>query len=285
MNELKLFGLNKPVIGMIHIGALPGTPNYGGEVKSIIEEAKQEAEIYRDSGIDILMIENMHDTPYLKRKVGPEITSLMSVVGYEIKNSFLPPCGIQILAGANKEAIAAAHSAGLDFIRAEGFVYAHVADEGIMESDAGELLRYRKMIGAEKVLIFTDIKKKHSSHSITSDVDIVETARTAEFFKSDGLVITGIATGKETDVNEVKQVKENVNIPVLIGSGLTADNIENYFSYADGFIVGSHFKKDGFWKNEIDDKRVRKFMNKVNGLRKYLIIRSTPQIVLTIRQS
>jgi len=266
--EIDIFGIRKPIIGMIHVKALPGTPDYDYDVKSIIDKAKREAGIYMDAGIDAVIIENMHDVPYLKRNVGPEITSLMSIIGYEIKNSFSIPCGIQILAGANKDAIAAAHSAGLDFIRAEGFVYAHVADEGIMESDAGELLRYRKMIGAEKVLIFTDIKKKHSSHSITSDVDIVETAHTAEFFKSDGVVITGVATGKETDVDDVKNVKQNANIPVLIGSGLTVNNIENYFAFADGFIIGSHFKKDGFWKNEIDAKRVQRFMNKVNELRK-----------------
>jgi membrane complex biogenesis BtpA family protein len=268
MKEINILGISKPIIGVIHIGALPGTPNYNGDVKSIISKANNEAVIYKDSGIDVVIIENMHDVPYLKRNIGPEITSLMSIIGYEIKNSFSFHCGIQILAGANIDAIAAAHSAGLDFIRAEGFVYAHVADEGIMESDAGKLLRYRKMIGAEKVLIFTDIKKKHSSHSITSDTNIIETAHTAELFKSDGIVITGIATGKETDVDEVKKVKENVSIPVLIGSGLTVENIENYFSFADGFIVGSHFKKDGFWKNELDVKRVRKFMNKVKDLRK-----------------
>lgn len=268
MKEIKLLGTNKPVIGVIHIKALPGTPAYEGDVKKISVHAKKEAEIYKDNGIDFLMIENMHDTPYLKRNVGPEITSLMSVIGYEIKNTTQLPCGIQILAGANKDAIAAAHSAGLDFIRAEGFVYAHIADEGIMESDAGELLRYRKMIGAENILIFTDIKKKHSSHSITSDVDIVETAHTAEFFRSDGVILTGIATGKETDVDEVKMVKENINIPVLIGSGLTVDNIENYIPYADGFIVGSHFKKEGLWKNEIDTKRVTKFMKKIKSLKR-----------------
>ena len=268
MKEINIFGISKPIIGVIHIEALPGTPNYSGDVKSIIDKANKEAVIYKDSGIDAVIIENMHDVPYLKRNVGPEITSLMSIIGYEIKNSFSFPCGIQILAGANKDAIAAAYSADLDFIRAEGFVYAHVADEGILESDAGQLLRYRKMIGAEKVLIITDIKKKHSSHSITSDTDIIETAHTAEFFKSDGVVITGIATGKETNVDDLKNVKENVNIPVLIGSGLTVENIENYFSFADGFIIGSHFKEDGFWKNEIDIKRVQKFISKVNELRK-----------------
>ena len=173
MKHLNLFNIYKPVIGMIHVSALPGTPNYRGSVKQIIERAKRESLIYKENGVDAIVIENMHDVPYLKRKVGPEITSLMSIIGYEVKNLTKLSCGIQILAGANKDALAAAHSAGLDFVRTEGFVFAHIADEGLMESDAGELLRYRKHIAAEKILIFTDIKKKHSSHSITADVDII----------------------------------------------------------------------------------------------------------------
>ena len=204
MKNKKIFGINKPVVGMIHVDALPGTPKYKGDVESIINIAVKEAMIYKNSGIDVIAIENMHDIPYLKRNVGPEIISLMSIIGREVKKVSQLPCGIQILAGANKDALAAAHSAGMDFIRAEGFVFAHVADEGIMESDAGELLRYRKQIGAENILIFTDIKKKHSSHSITSDVNIVETAKAAEFFLSDGVIVTGTSTGTETDIDELK---------------------------------------------------------------------------------
>jgi len=266
MKSIKLFNIHKPVIGMIHVDALPGTPDYKGDVKSIINKARKESAIYRDAGVDAIAIENMHDIPYLKRSVGPEITSLLSVVGYEVKNTSDLPCGIQILAGANKEAIAAAHSAGLDFIRAEGFVFAHIADEGLMESDAGDLLRYRKQIGAEDILIFTDIKKKHSSHSITSDVNIVETAKAAEFFLSDGIIITGTATGEEADVDEVRKVKESVNIPVLIGSGITIDNIEKFFPLADAFIIGSYFKQGGSWKNEVDRDRVTALIKKVRNL-------------------
>jgi len=192
---------------------------------------------------------------------------MMSVIGYEVKNVANLPCGIQILAGANNEALGAANSAGLDFIRAEGFVFAHVADEGLMESDAGKLMRYRKQIDAEAILIFTDVKKKHSSHSITSDVDIVETATAAEFFISDGVIVTGSTTGKEADLNEVKEVSKAVSIPVIIGSGITFDNIEKYFPIADAFIIGSHFKKDGSWKNEVDGDRVKTFMQKLNKLR------------------
>ena len=267
MKGKKVLGISKPIIGMIHVKALPGTPNYNGDVKNIIEQAIKESRIYKKNGIDVIAIENMHDVPYLKRKVGPEIISFMSIIGYEIKNQTELPCGIQILAGANKEALAVAYSVGMDFIRSEGFVFAHVADEGIMESDAGELLRYRKQIGAEDILIFTDIKKKHSSHSITSDVEIVETAKAAEFFLSDGVILTGTSTGKETDIDELKKVRDAVIIPVFIGSGLTADNIEKYFPVADAFIVGSHFKFNGSWKNEVDKDRVKVFMQKVNRIR------------------
>ena len=267
MKNKKLFGINKPVVGMIHVDALPGTPKYKGDVENIINSAMKEAMIYKNSGVDAIAIENMHDIPYLKRKVGPEIISLMSIIGREVKKVSQLPCGIQILAGANKDALAAAHSAGMDFIRAEGFVFAHVADEGIMESDAGEMLRYRKQIGAENILVFTDIKKKHSSHSITSDVNIVETAKAAEFFLSDGVVLTGTSTGKETDIDELIKVRDVVNIPVLIGSGLTAENIKKYFPVADAFIIGSYFKHGGDWKNKVDADRVLALMNKINNLR------------------
>jgi len=267
MKNKKLLGMNKAVIGMIHVDALPGTPKYKGDVDRIINKALKEAMIYKNSGIDAIAIENMHDRPYLKRNVGPEIISLMTIIGHEVKMASQLPCGIQILAGANKEALAAAHSAGIDFIRAEGFVFAHVADEGVMESDAGELLRYRKQIGAEDILIFTDIKKKHSSHSITSDVNIIETAKAAEFFLSDGVILTGISTGEETDINELKKVRGIVKIPVLIGSGLTADNIEKYFPSADAFIIGSYFKRRGDWRNDVDADRVKAFMNTINKLK------------------
>ena len=260
---MNLFNIQKPIIGMIHVNPLPGTPKYSGSVKSILDKAKSEASLYRSCGINALMIENMHDAPYLNRFVGPEITTLMSIILYEIKKNYEMPAGIQILAGANKEALAAAHSAGADFIRSEGFVFAHIADEGIFNSDAGELLRYRKQIDAENILIFTDIKKKHSSHSITSDTDIIETAKAAEFFLSDGVIITGSATGREPSLEEIIVVKESINIPILAGSGITAKNVTQYFEYCDALIIGSYFKKDGKWSNPIDQDKINALMKKI----------------------
>ena len=260
---MKVLNLEKPIIAMIHVDALPGTPKYSGDVKSIIAKAKSEAVLYKNAGIDVLMIENMHDVPYLNRSAGPEITAIMSILLYEVKNISGLPAGIQILAGANKQALGAALAAGGDFIRAEGFVYAHVADEGFFNSDAGEILRYRKQIGADHISIFTDIKKKHSSHSITDDTDITDTAKAAEFFLSDGVIITGSATGKEPSLEEIRRVKECINVPVLAGSGITLENVKDYIQYCDSLIIGSYFKTGGKWQNPVEIKRVKEFVKRI----------------------
>jgi membrane complex biogenesis BtpA family protein len=265
----RVFTGNKPVIGMIHVTALPGTPGYGGSMEAVIAQACDEARLYVKAGVDAVAVENMHDVPYLRCCAGPEITAAMGVVAATVKRVSSLPCGIQILAGANKEALAAAYAAGCDFIRAEGFVFAHTADEGIIESCAGELLRYRRQIGADDILIFTDIKKKHSSHALTEDISSAETAHAAEFFASDGVIVTGTETGVPAVLEEVQAVKAAVHIPVLIGSGVTIDNVEQYLPHADAVIVGSHFKTDGRWINTVDYDRTAAFMEKVHALRVY----------------
>ncbi len=261
------FSEKKLIIGMIHVQALPGTPNHKMSLSQISDLAVKEAKQYEKANLDAIIIENMHDVPYMKGTVGPEIIAAMTLVAKAIRDAVNLPLGIQILAGANKEALAVAKAADLDFIRAEGFVFGHVTDEGYIDSCAGELMRYRKMIEADKVKVFTDIKKKHSSHAITSDVDIVETAHAAEFFLSDGVIITGSSTGKAVDIRELDALKDSVNGPILIGSGISVDNIAEYWSFADAFIVGSFFKEDAYWMNPISEERLSVFMEKVNALR------------------
>ncbi len=253
----KLFPKPCSVIAVIHVKALPGTPGYTKGMNNILEQAVWEAKIFKEAGMDAIIIENMHDIPYLNRKVGHEISTAMSIIGWEVKRASGLPCGVQVLAGANKAALAVAKSADLDFIRAEGFVFAHIGDEGRFESDAGDLLRYRKMIDAEDILVFTDIKKKHSSHAITDDVDIVETAKAASFFRSDGLIITGSVTGMPPNLNELKTVKKSTETPVLTGSGITLENISQYQDHCDAMIIGSWFKKDGHWANPVDPERIK----------------------------
>ncbi len=251
-----LFGVPRALIGVIHAAALPGTPESRRGVAAIAEAAAAEACIYRGAGFHGLLIENTHDRPYLKGSVGPEITAAMAVIGLEVRRAAGLPLGVQILAGANSAALAVAHACGASFVRVEGFVFAHVADEGIIESTAGELLRYRRAIGADQVRILADIKKKHSAHAITADVDLAETARAAEFFQADGVIVSGVATGRAADPAEVRAVAEAVRIPALVGSGITPENLAS-FAAAGALIVGSSVKEEGLWSNRLDEGRVR----------------------------
>ena len=248
------------VIGMIHVAALPGTPWHRASLAAIVAHALAEANIYRDAGIHALMLENMHDIPYVQQP-GTEVTAAMAVIAREVKRACPDlPLGVQILAGGNRAALAVALAAGADFIRAEAFVFGHVADEGYMDSCAGDLLRYRKAIGAEQIAIFTDIKKKHSAHAITADVDIVQTAQAAEFFLTDGLILTGATTGAAASVEELRAVAAVAQTPILIGSGITAENLADYQPHADAVIVGSYVKQGGHWANAPDPARIRALM-------------------------
>ena len=251
-----IFGVPRALIGVIHAGALPGTPASRLPLAEIIEAAVAEARIYTNAGFHGLTIENTHDRPYLKSAVGPEIVAAMAVIGTEVRRASKLPLGVQILAGANTASLAAAHSCGAAYVRVEGFVFAHVADEGLIESSAGALLRYRRAIGADAVRVFADIKKKHSAHAITADVDLAETARAAEFFHADGVIVSGTATGSPTDPGEVRTVSRAVGIPTLVGSGVTPENLAA-LDGADALIVGSSVKEGGQWFNRLDEARVR----------------------------
>jgi membrane complex biogenesis BtpA family protein len=255
-----LFPNPKPVIGVIHVGALPGTPRSSLPVAELVASARAEAQIYRECGVDGVIIENMHDVPYMRGEVGPEIVAAMTAIGSEVKSECRMPVGLQILAGANIEAMAAAHAAGLDFIRAEGYAYAHVADEGLIQASAAKLLRYRRMIGADRVQVWTDVKKKHSAHAITADVSLGETAETVEFMGADCVIVTGSVTGQAPKVADIQEAKTHCHLPVFLGSGISESNIDEFYDEADGFIIGSSFKVDGLWSHTIDPARVTRFM-------------------------
>ncbi|HSA20023.1 MAG TPA: BtpA/SgcQ family protein [Myxococcota bacterium] len=262
---LELCGAPRALIGMLHVGALPGTPAAREPLAALAERAVREARVYRDAGFHALLLENMHDRPYLKGAVGPEIVAGMTAVGVEVRRAVALPLGVQVLAGANREALAVALAIGAVFVRVEGFVFAHVADEGLIESSAGELLRYRRALGAEGIRVFADIKKKHSAHAITADVSLAETARAAEFFLADGLVVTGAATGDPADPADVEAAAAAASLPVLVGSGVHADNLGRYQGAA-GFIVGSSVKQGGTWDRPLDEARVAELVRAAREL-------------------
>lgn len=259
----RIFRRAKAIVGMVHVLALPGTPNARESLATIVRTAVDEATALATAGFDALILENMHDVPYLNRRVGPEIVAAMTAVARAVRAAVPAalPVGIQILAGANREALAVALASDLAFIRAEGFVFASVADEGLMaEADAGPLLRYRRSIGAEGVAIVADIKKKHSSHAITADVTIAENAAAAEFFGADAVVLTGPATGQPTALGDIDAARRGSSLPVVVGSGATTATVGSLLSRADAVIVGSDLKRGGSWREPLDPKRVAAFV-------------------------
>ncbi len=260
-------GESTKLIGMVHVGALPGTPYAERPVAELVTQAVTEAKQLEDAGFDAIIIENMHDAPYVHGdELGPEIVCGMSLVCKAVTDAVSIPVGVQILSGGNRHAIAVASAAGGRFIRCENFVFSHVADEGLLsKAEAGGLLRYRRSIGAESIKIFCDIKKKHASHAITGDIDIAEFAHAGEFFGADGFIVTGLSTGKPTELDDVKAVRGATSLPVLVGSGVTPENASRLGEYADALIVGSWIKGDGFWKNAVDPQRAQEMVKAGRG--------------------
>ncbi|MEO0483204.1 MAG: BtpA/SgcQ family protein [Planctomycetota bacterium] len=247
----------KPVlIGMVHVGALPGTPGSETSIEVLAAQAANEACVLERAGFDAIIVENMHDRPYVHKGHGPEIVAAMTRVALEIEGVCQLPMGVQILSGGAAEALAVCAAADGAFIRCENFVFSHVADEGLLErAEAGDLLRYRRNIDATHIGILADIKKKHASHAITSDVSLEEAAEAAEFFGADGLIVTGAATGKPTSPEDIAQVRAATSLPVVVGSGVTPDNAGAMAKHAHALIVGSAIKHDGLWSKEVDPAR------------------------------
>lgn len=251
-----LFGRHRALVGMIHVGALPGTPKGVLTIDQLIINAARDGALLAEAGFDALLVENMHDLPYLRREVGPEIVAGMTVIARALRETLDLPTGIQILAGANREALAVAQAADCGFIRAEGFAYASVADEGLLEeADAGPLLRYRRAIGADGVRVIADVRKKHSAHAITSDVPLDEQVRTAEFMGAEAVVVTGSATGRSVDRQELEQAAAASTLPTIVGSGACRETVAELLDTADAVIVGSAAKLDGRWQHGVDAGR------------------------------
>jgi membrane complex biogenesis BtpA family protein len=245
---------------MIGVRPLPGAPLYDGKDRAIIAQALSDLDHYLEAGADVILLENSHDLPYIKAPLPPAAVKLMKQLAREIRKRFTGPVGIQMLEAANETALEIAHEADLDFLRVEGYVFAHVGGAGIIEGCAGKLLRKRKTLGCEHIKVFGDVKKKHCSHALTGDLDITDEIKQAEFFLVDGVIVTGARTAEPPSLTELRKVKKNAKVPVLIGSGMNAENIKTYFPLADGFIVGSTFRKDGKFLEKLDPKRLDEFM-------------------------
>jgi membrane complex biogenesis BtpA family protein len=256
------------LLAMIHVPALPGSPRSALTPRAIARRVEAEAELLLAGGVDGIVLENMHDRPYRRGEADPAVVASLTAAALALRAKAPDlPLGLQVLAGGNRAALAVAHAAALDFIRAEGFVFAHVADEGWMDADAGDLLRYRRAIGADHVAVLADVKKKHAAHAVTADLDLADTARAAAFCGADGIIVTGRHTGLPTDTGDLAAARGAVDLPVFVGSGITADNAAHYAA-ADAWIVGSWLKEGGNWEAGPDPERVAALARAARSVRR-----------------
>ncbi len=273
---MKLFGIDRPIIAMLHLPPSPGVAGHPG-IMGAMETMRRDLQACLSAGVDALLLENMHDFPCIgEPEMGPEICAYLTRMAVAARHfadevaggaSRPIPIGVQVLFAANRTALAVAQAGNLQFIRAEGWTHAHVSDKGIAEAQAGRVKRYQHGIGAGKIKIFADVKKKHASHSLTADLGIGEIAGLMAMHGADGVVVTGGVTGETPSAADLAAVRNSSRLPLLLGSGLTEESLPEFFPLADAFIVGSSFKEGGDWRAPVDPKIAADFIKTVRRLR------------------
>lgn len=262
---------HKFLAAMIAVLPLPGSPLYNGDDQSVIDQALADLDHYKNAGVDSIILENDHDLPYIQPPLDEKAIALMTTISKEARKRFDGPIGIQMLEAANITSLEIAAEAGFDYIRVEAFVFAHVGGSGIINGSAGKIMRRRKELNAEHIKVFADVKKKHGSHSLTIDLDIKDEIMQAELFLADGVIVTSQFTGIHPDKNDLIKAKSATKLPVLIGSGMNLNNIADYLPLADGFIVGSYFRKDGKFLEKLEPERLHRFMELFASIRKNIL--------------
>ncbi len=264
-----LFGTAKPVIGVIHLEALPGSCQWRGDLEEVFLRAEQEAVALSSGGVDGIIVENFFDAPFAKDRVDVATACAMSLAVKRVMAVCDLPIGINVLRNDALTAMAVAVSTGAKFIRVNILTGAMVTDQGIIESVSHQLHMYRRQIttrGAVKV--FADIMVKHAL-PVGFGADIAHAAKDAvRRALADAVVVSGAATGDAPDLEELNLVRSAVpDTPILIGSGTSAANVKALLGTADGIIVASSLKRQGVLENPIDLERVRSLMSVVNQAR------------------
>ena len=264
-----LFQVRKPVIGVIHLRPLPGAPRYDGTaVKDVYAAAVTDARTLSEGGIDGIIIENAGDMPFSRPEhIGPETVAALTAACLAVRGAVATPIGITCVANGVIPALGIAKAVGAGWVRANQWVNAYVANEGFLNGPAPEAMRYRSRIRADDVAIFADVHVKFGAHAITADRSIAEQATDAEWFDADVLIASGTRTGSPTEPREVDDVRAGTNLPVIVGSGLSAEQVPALFATADGAIIGQWLKQDGRWWNPVDPLRVEQLMTAVAKVR------------------
>jgi membrane complex biogenesis BtpA family protein len=266
----EVIGLPAPaagaVIGMVHLRALPGSPRWDGDMAALVRAAVDDARALAEGGADALLVENHGDVPFTARRVDAATVAGMAVAVAEIRRAVPLPVGVNVLKNDVRSALAVAAATGARFVRVNVHVGAVAADQGIIQSDAHDTLRYRRLLGVD-VAILADVQAKHGLP--LAPVPIEQEARDCYTRGlADGLVVSGVATGEPTPMADLKRVRGAVpEAPLLVGSGASPETVAELLSVADAVIVGTSIKRDGRLANPVDVERVRRLVVAARGTR------------------
>jgi len=269
-NLQEIFEVDKPVIGMVHLPPLPGSPGYDYYgMDTIIEKALADVKALEEGGVNGLIVENMWDHPYyVGENVPPEEMTAQAVAARELIKATNLPTGINVIHNGGKVTLAIAVASGASFVRICLLAGARVWDTGEFDRGcAAEVLRLRKNLGANHIKIFADVDKKHSVPF--PGIDLATHIQWTRRYLADAVIVTGKLTGIAPELEKVRRAKEVAeDTPVLVGSGAEVTNVGKFLEYADGVIVGTSLKKDGITENPVDVDRAKEFMQAVKQARK-----------------
>jgi membrane complex biogenesis BtpA family protein len=245
----------KLLIGVVHLKPLPGAPCFASSLRDVIDFAIADARAYERGGAHAIFIENFGDVPFTKGSVAPETIAAMTAAGCAVRAAVKLPIGFNVLRNDAQAALALCAACGGSFIRVNVHSGAMLTDQGIIEGDAYHTLRYRERIvpGAQ---IFADVHVKHAAP--LANVSIEHTAiDTLERGLADALIVSGTGTGHATDLADVQRVRQACpRARILLGSGVTTENIGQFLPHIEGVIVGTSLKRGGKLTNPIDSRRV-----------------------------
>jgi membrane complex biogenesis BtpA family protein len=259
-----LFPSPKPLIACLHLLPLPGAPRYTGSMRPVYETALAEAEIFTRYPIDGLIVENFRDVPFYPHQVPPETVAALAAVTREIVKTVQLPVGLNVLRNDACAAVAIATAAEAAFVRVNVHMYPVVSDQGLLQGTSHETLRLRAALQSQ-VLIFADARVKHAT-PLGAYALATETRDVAERGLADAIIVSGAATGAATSPEDIDVVRQHTTLPVLVGSGVTPDNLHTVYANVDGFIVGSFFKHAGKAEHLVQEERVKAFTDTMHAL-------------------
>jgi len=263
MTRTFIHGISRPIIGMVHLLPLPGTPGYGGSLAAVLDAALADARALDEGGIDAIMIENYGDVPFRKSGVEPHTIAAMTLAAAEIRRVTAKPLGINVLRNDPVAALGIAAACGAAMIRANVHTGAMLTDQGIIEGDARGTLDYRMKLAAA-VAIMADVHVKHAAPLAPIPIEVAA-ADATERGLADALIVTGSRTGAGCDIGELRAVRGAVGAPVLVGSGVDDGTLPMLLRECDGAIVGSWLKFGGDVRRPVDRERVERLMEAARG--------------------